>query len=73
MNRRQIQACLARMPPSESLAFLALIQASDELFARSVALRGQAWTLFHDTAADAPTSAKHAPDASPKPPRKGQP
>ena len=71
MNRRQIQACLARMQPSESLAFLALIQASDELFARSVALRGQAWQLYHDTAADASAPAK--PAASPKQPRKAQP
>jgi len=71
VNRRQIQACVSRMPASESLAFLALIQASDELFARSVALRGQAWRLFHDTAVDAPAAQK-SPPAGTKQQRKGQ-
>ena len=49
MNRDQAQACAACMPDGQAAAFLALTQASNDLFTRSVELRLQAWDLYRAT------------------------
>lgn len=49
MSRRQVQVCAARMPSDQAAGFIALLQAADDLFLRSVELRLRAWELYRKT------------------------